>query len=146
MRISDWSSDVCSSDLWHRARRHEWLVRRVPMVVRPGDPQGGHQETDPQPSSILGAEGAVIMIPDGVLSTRAVVAGSVDPVKRPGDFLLDYERGGVALNDPSQGLLAQLWTLKVERNTTDNSVWNVTVPAPATGQQLAKATGRERGG
>src|SRR3546814_3495908 len=92
MRISDWSSDVCSSDL----------------------------------------------IPDGVLSTRAVVAGSVDPVKRPGDFLLDYERGGVALNDPSQGLLAQLWTLKVERNTTDNSVWNVTVSSRSEERRVGK--------
>src|SRR3546814_14564635 len=33
MRISDWSSDVCSSDLWRFATTPKWLVRHVLVVA-----------------------------------------------------------------------------------------------------------------
>lgn len=71
------------------------------------------------------------MMPDNVLSSLAVVAGSVDPVKRPGDFLVDWERGGIGLNDPSQGLLVQVWKLEVERDAVDVARWNFFLSAPS---------------
>lgn len=77
------------------------------------------------------------MLPDnGQLSTTAFVSAFVDPVKTPGDFLIDYERGGIALNDPSQGLLVQLWTLKVERDPVVITQWNFYVESPANGRQF----------
>lgn len=76
------------------------------------------------------------MLPDDVLSTQAVVYGSVDPVKRPGDFLVDYERGGRALNDPSDGLRTQVWTLEVERDKTDIDTWHVYARATLAGKHL----------
>lgn len=71
------------------------------------------------------------MMPDNVLSSRAVVAGSVDPVKRPGDFLVDWERGGIGLNDPSLGLRVQIWKLEVERDQLETSKWNFSLSAPS---------------
>lgn len=72
------------------------------------------------------------MLPgDGNLSATAVVAGSVDPVKRPGDFLVDYERGGAGINDPSQGLRVQIWTLRVVRNTANDALWDFVLGAEA---------------
>lgn len=53
------------------------------------------------------------MLPDNVASSKAIFANFLDPQKGPRDFLVAYEMGGVALSDPSQGLLAKLWTLKV---------------------------------
>lgn len=77
------------------------------------------------------------MLPgDGELSSKAVVAGSVDPVKRPGDFLIDYERGGLGLNDPSAGLTVQLWKLHVERDPTLTNQWNFYVDSPVNGTQF----------
>lgn len=67
------------------------------------------------------------MLPDGVISSQAIIGATIDPVKQPGDFLIDWERGGIGLNDPSQGLLYQLWTLKV---VTVDSVQEVRVSAP----------------
>ena len=53
------------------------------------------------------------MIPDGVLSSQTVAAPFVDPVKQPGQRLVDFERGGVAVQDTSQGLDVKVWTLEV---------------------------------
>src|SRR3546814_1005516 len=33
MRISDWSSDVCSSDLLHRAQAADHVHRRSPLLI-----------------------------------------------------------------------------------------------------------------
>ena len=65
------------------------------------------------------------MLPENTLSTQAVVTGYPDPVKAPGDFLVDWERAGVYLNDPSQGLLAKLWTVRGVPNdeTGEVEVW-----------------------
>lgn len=56
------------------------------------------------------------MLPLNELSSTAAVTGYPDPVKQPGDFLVDWERGGVALNDPSQGLEVQVWKLTAVRD------------------------------
>lgn len=69
------------------------------------------------------------MIPDDELSATAHVAGFSFPVKQPGDLLVDWELGGVALNDPSQGLRVKLWTCKAVRND-DTGDMDVTVTAP----------------
>src|SRR3546814_15866790 len=34
MRISDWSSDVCSSDLWHEAFKAQWTSAHADDVIR----------------------------------------------------------------------------------------------------------------
>lgn len=76
------------------------------------------------------------MLPYGELSTKAVVSPSADPAKRPGDFLVDYERGGIALNDPSQGQRVQIWRLEVERNNSNVSQWDFYVSAPTVPRTL----------
>src|SRR3546814_4078716 len=50
MRISDWSSDVCSSDLGHRPRRHPLRGR-----LRPADPA---EVVPPAPHELKGQEPA----------------------------------------------------------------------------------------
>lgn len=69
------------------------------------------------------------MLPDGVLSTTAVVTGYPDPVKQPGDLLIDWERAGVYLNDPSQGLMVKVWTLRGIPNPDTLEV-DVVISAP----------------
>lgn len=53
------------------------------------------------------------MIPENRLSTTAFVSGFSFPVKSPGDQKIDWELGGVALNDPSQGLQVKVWVCEV---------------------------------
>lgn len=69
------------------------------------------------------------MLPDNTLSPKAFVNGFSFPVKQPGDFLVDWELAGVALNDPSQGLMVKLWELNVKPNT-DTGFQDVVVSAP----------------
>lgn len=70
------------------------------------------------------------MLPDNVLSSKAVVQGYPDPVKQPGDFLVDWERAGKGLRDPSDGLLVQVWRLDVERDADNVDLWHFNVSAP----------------
>ena len=55
------------------------------------------------------------MMPDNVLSTPNVPGGFLSPDDRPvGQFPpVAYELGGVALNDPSQGLQVQVWVFEI---------------------------------
>lgn len=78
------------------------------------------------------------MIPGGVISSQPVVSGYPDPVKSPGDFLIDWERGGVYLNDPSQGLQVKLWTLRAIRDDSTGE-FDVTISAPG-GVALGEAS------
>ena len=66
------------------------------------------------------------MIPEGRLSTEAQYAEfrSPDNVDRPSS-LVDYELGGRALNDPTEGLEVHVWTCEYNPDTGD-----VTVSAP----------------
>lgn len=53
------------------------------------------------------------MIPGNELSSETVPRDfAYEPVQRT-SLLVDYEMGGVALNDPSQGMLVRLWTAEV---------------------------------
>lgn len=53
------------------------------------------------------------MIPENRVSDNAVHAPFTDVVRGAVEYLYDYERGGVALNDGSQGLNVQLWEMRV---------------------------------
>lgn len=54
------------------------------------------------------------MLPDGVLSTDAVIGNFIGGRAAANvSNYLDYEDGGVALNDPSQGLLYQVWKARL---------------------------------
>jgi hypothetical protein len=55
-----------------------------------------------------------VSLPNGALSSPTYVAAflSPDDIERV-DRRLDYERGGVGLNDPSQGLLVRDWRARV---------------------------------
>lgn len=55
------------------------------------------------------------MLPDDVLSTRPVPSGLVLPDGRQGGMLYDFEMGGAALNDGTQGIELQLWMCWVDR-------------------------------
>ena len=57
------------------------------------------------------------MLPGNVKSTIAVPGRYIPPDDRVTLRLIDYELGGIALNDPSQGLKVQRWTLTYENNT-----------------------------
>lgn len=50
------------------------------------------------------------MLPQKVLSTLAVTADFKSPRDRYKQALIDYELGGVDLNDPSEGLEVKVWT------------------------------------
>lgn len=56
------------------------------------------------------------MFPDNELSSSAIVRGFTDPTREPKDFLIDFERGGVALNDSTGGLSSKIWTIRGLRN------------------------------
>lgn len=56
------------------------------------------------------------MIPENRLSTTNLTAPFLVPITRD-DPLTDYEKAGVGLNDPTQGMDVQLWTLKWDEPT-----------------------------
>lgn len=53
------------------------------------------------------------MLPDGVLSTIPRPAPFLHPRRRHRSALIDYERGGIALNDPGRGFDYQTWRVRV---------------------------------
>jgi hypothetical protein len=58
------------------------------------------------------------MIPEERLSTRPVPAAFYPPDDTdPPGALWDMEMGGVALNDPSEGLRVKVWTLRADGKT-----------------------------
>lgn len=71
------------------------------------------------------------MIPQGRLSSQVVYAPYLSPdnIEQPSP-LVDYEMGGVALNDPTQGLEVYTWIAQYYPLTGD-----VTVFAPGTPEQ-----------
>jgi len=70
------------------------------------------------------------MIPDNLLSNQAVVQGYPDPVKQADDFLIDWERAGIGLNNPSAGLEYQVWQLQVREDKTDPGWFDFLISAP----------------
>jgi hypothetical protein len=49
------------------------------------------------------------VLPESVLSTAAVVRPFIYPRNIPKRQFIDFEHGGIALNDPSDGLRARVW-------------------------------------
>lgn len=70
------------------------------------------------------------MIPMGRLSTVAVPSEfqSPDDVE-PENMLIDYELGGVALNNTAQGLKYQTWICRADGKTGDVSLESATMPS-----------------
>lgn len=56
------------------------------------------------------------MLPDHVLSTRVIRGEYIEPDSKQAGMLFDYEMGGIAVQDPSQGLEYQLWYCWYTRN------------------------------
>jgi hypothetical protein len=59
------------------------------------------------------------MLPDNVLSTTDIVSPVIGSRRNSvisRSFTIDYEDGGIALNDPSAGLMYQMWTGQVIGN------------------------------
>src|SRR5690554_2714595 len=56
---------------------------------------------------------ALMSLPDNVLSTEPIAAQFNGPRALPVTGLLDYEHGGVAIQDPSRGLMYQTWRARV---------------------------------
>lgn len=78
------------------------------------------------------------MLPqDGQLSSKAQISGFAYPVKGPlpEDKLQDWELGGVALNDPSQGLMVKVWHLQATKRAESDDV-DVIVSAPGVAPTL----------
>lgn len=57
------------------------------------------------------------MIPGNHLSSTPVPAPFPIPVKGPLDYLRGWSFGGVAISDPSQGLMVKTWYGEVRQNT-----------------------------
>lgn len=55
-------------------------------------------------------------LPENQLSSMPVVGAYLSPDDRPYSPLVDYELGGVALNDPSQGLMVKVWQVFMDGN------------------------------
>lgn len=63
----------------------------------------------------MGSEIA-LMLPAHILSTTAVPGPFLEPDNLPYDPLVDYELGGVAIRDASQGLLVKTWACRLSGN------------------------------
>lgn len=59
------------------------------------------------------------MIPENRFSDIAVPAALLAPDSQHADRLIDFERGGIAINDASQGLLVQNWKCFLAPNGAD---------------------------
>jgi len=75
------------------------------------------------------------MMPQNILSTSPQYALLLPPDDLAISATLDYELGGVALQDSSQGLQVQVWTF-----TLDTSTGTVSVSAPSTGGPIVLFT------
>lgn len=56
------------------------------------------------------------MLPEHILSSTPVVGSYFEPDSKQAGMLFDFEMGGIAIQDPSQGLLYQLWVCWYTRN------------------------------
>ena len=55
------------------------------------------------------------MLPDNRISSTDVIAPFLTPKRNPTDLLIDYEIGGVDIQDTSQGLDTYLWSCSYEQ-------------------------------
>lgn len=77
------------------------------------------------------------MFPNNRLSTHAAFAPWREPVRGAGDLLVDYEVGGIAINDGSLGLNVKQWECRAVRvDTFGDPQWSVDVRADGGWVQL----------
>jgi hypothetical protein len=69
------------------------------------------------------------MLPGNNISSITQYAPFLDADKLPTNNLLDYEMGGIALNDGTKGLNFQLWTLRL---TGNNVIISANTVSPTT--------------
>lgn len=67
------------------------------------------------------------MLPDHVLSSTTIPAPFLPPDDRDPESLVDYEFGGVAIRDASQGLRVKVWTFRL----TGDDVTAEAIESPA---------------
>lgn len=72
-------------------------------------------------------------LPDDQASTEAVIANYEIPYNRYSGPLEDFEAGGIALNDSSQGLAYQVWHLIYDDDESSPGYGNFTLRAESTG-------------
>src|SRR3546814_9715369 len=75
MRISDWSSDVCSSDLQENARNH--VVTGQEQAVLIGG--GGRRENDVLAGQLAGTDAAIDDVDGAILPDRGRVVEEIEP-------------------------------------------------------------------
>ena len=71
-------------------------------------------------------------IPEDRMSTTVVAAAYLSPDDRFHTSLQDYEKGPIALNDPSEGLSYQVWKLEWSPTTSEFIVTPETTGSPVT--------------
>lgn len=73
------------------------------------------------------------MIPNNAMAPEAHFSAFQEAMRQPNDLLIDYEMGGVALQDGSQGLLVQQWQIRLltEDNPSDpnSSIYSIQLKA-----------------
>src|SRR3546814_20883021 len=79
MRISDWSSDVCSSDLGHRPRRHPLRGRLRPADPAEVVPPAPHELTGQAPAGKPGQQKGPLR---GRLSKRLISSAKLERALR----------------------------------------------------------------
>src|SRR3546814_9934513 len=98
MRISDWSSDVCSSDLQLITCHSQRLVERLTQLLHDGAdtvlPAGRHAKRM-QPERHGGARQIVQMI---MQITQEGIEVLLDPLRRPAQILVLIDRKSTRLN------------------------------------------------
>src|SRR3546814_14277056 len=134
MRISDWSSDVCSSDLATTAFTAKWLVPRVSrfQAMHPDVDLRLHASDD---TVDVGASGVDIAIrygrgPYPGLTSTPLIADQFAPVVNP----------GLRLRSPEQLRRVPLIHFAWRHTDPDHPTWSGWFQAG-----IGRASGRERG-
>lgn len=70
------------------------------------------------------------MMPGNALSSTSLPSTFLPPRNATRQALVDVHEGGIALNDPSQGLQVQVWTASVDGSS------NIVVSAPSAGSTI----------
>src|SRR3546814_2451937 len=97
MRISDWSSDVCSSDLGSASTiEQQWIERAAPDSVsfRTTRTPDGFPHAD----AYLRVTSRFLLTPVGDAATRVRLTGSGYPAGPAGDALIGFFREGNRLS------------------------------------------------
>src|SRR3546814_636566 len=142
MRISDWSSDVCSSDLVQPLQRRHRLAHGVFLVVVEAvapDVEGElfAQRVDHRDANAVQAAGNLVAVV--VELTAGVQLGHDDLRRRDALFLVDVDRMPRPLSDtdtePSSWMVTvtlSAWPARassIELSTTSNTMWCRPVPS-----------------